>query len=273
MELKSGTTLPSSTTLPPASKGSAVGKVLAVLEYLAASRRSVSVGEISQALQISRSQAHRVVAMMEREEMLTRHPLTNRIMVGTRVARLACRLLAGSPIKPLWHPVLDSLVKDIGATCNFVVYDGSIGTYFDRIEANWPESLRLKFGSKVPLHCTAGGKLYLANLGEQERHAILDGISLTRLTPRTITNRTQLSEALKIIAQEQIGTDEEEFIEGMVAVAVPVFSSADILLGTLAVHSQRSAIDIGNLRGFIPRLNEASASLARIFEREPEIIG
>lgn len=269
MSLRPVNSLPSSITTAPASTGSAVGKVVAVLEYLAGSRRSVSVGEISQALRLSRSQAHRIVAMMEREEMLVRHPLTNRVIVGTRVARLACRLLAGSPLKPLWHIVLDSLVRDVGATCNFVVYEGSIGTYFDRIEADWPESLRLKFGSKVPLHCTAGGKLYLANLSEEERETILSSVTLTRLTSKTITDRAELSNALKLVAVEQIGTDNEEFIEGMVAVAVPVFSSTGILLGTLAVHARKEAMNIARLRNFIPRLREASFSLAQIFESEP----
>jgi DNA-binding IclR family transcriptional regulator len=228
----------------------------------------VSVGEISRALKLSRSQAHRIVAMMEREEMLVRHPLTKRVMVGTRVARLACRLLAGSPLKPLWHIVLDSLVRDVGATCNIVVYEGAIGTYFDRIEADWPELLRLKFGSKVPLHCTAGGKLYLANLSEDEREAVLGSITLKKHTPKTITNKSDLVEELKIIGIQQIGIDDQEFIEGMVAMAVPVLSSAGVLLATLAIHAKKTSMDLSKLRNFVPRLNEASASLSEIFESE-----
>lgn len=260
--------LPSSEVWSPLSTGSAVGKILAVLEYLSACRRSVSIGEMSKALQLSRSQTHRIVAMMEREEMLVRHPLTKRVMVGMRVARLACHLLAGSPLKPLWHVVLHDLAKEVGATCNFVVYEGSIGTYFDRIEIDWPDSLRLRFGSKVPLYCTAGGKLYLANLSDGERETILNSITLSKLTSKTITSVLDLDLALKQIAVDQVGVDAEEFVEGMVAVAVPVFTSAGILLGTIAVHAKRTSLEIEELYALLPRMRLASSNLAQIFEAE-----
>jgi IclR family acetate operon transcriptional repressor len=258
--------LPSGPVAPRASQRSAIGKVLAVLEHLASSSRSVSVGELAKALDLSRSQAHRVVAMLEQEEMLIRHPVTKRIMFGTRFARVACRLLAGSPVKPLWHVVLDGLVNDIGATCNIVVYEGSIGTYFDRIEANWPGSLRLKFGSKVPLHCTAGGKLYLASLSGEERRIVVDSLTLLSVTDKTITDRTVLMHQLDAIEAEQVGVDDEEFVTGMVAIAVPVQASSGALLATLAMHALSPPMSIEKARQNISRLREASKHLADIFE-------
>ena len=35
--------------------------------------------------------------------------------------------------------------------------------YIDRVEAQWPLRLSLDVGSHVPLHCTASGKLLLAD--------------------------------------------------------------------------------------------------------------
>jgi DNA-binding IclR family transcriptional regulator len=175
-------------------------------------------------------------------------------------------LLAGSPLKPLWNVVLDDLVRDVGATCNIVVYDGSIGTYFDRIESNWPASLRLRFGSKVPLYCTAGGKLYLSSLTAEERRIILDSLTLTPLTTETITDRDVLARQLEQVSMEQVGIDDQEFVAGMVAVAVPVRAANGSLLATLAMHALNPPVSIETARGHLQRLRVASKHLAEIFE-------
>ena len=261
--------IPSSRHRTPSSH-TAMGKVIAVLEYLATCSRTVPVSEIAKVLGLSRSQAHRIVAMLEEEDMLVRHPITKRVMFGRRFAKVACKLLAGSPLKPLWHIVLEDLVRDVGATCNIVVYEGSIGTYFDRVEANWPCSIKFKFGSKVPLYCTAGGKLYLSSLTSTERRIILDSLNLTPLTKATITDRRVLAEQLQQIGKDKIGFDCGEFIEGMIAVAVPVTDCTDAFLATLAVHAQSSSNSIDGIRPTIPRLQLAAKHLADIFESHIE---
>jgi DNA-binding IclR family transcriptional regulator len=208
--------------------------------------------------------------MLEEEDMLIRHPITKRVMFGRRFARVACKLLAGSPLKPLWHIVLGDLVRDVGATCNIVVYEGSVGTYFDRIEANWPSSIKFKFGSKVPLYCTAGGKLYLASLTAKERRIIIDSMRLTALTAATITDRNVLAKQLEEIRREKIGFDYEEFIDGMIAVAVPIEDDTGSLLATLAVHGSQPPDTIASIRSKVPRLREAAKHLADIFETHTE---
>lgn len=252
------------------SSRTAIGKVIAVLEYLATCSRTIPVSELAKALNLSRSQAHRIVAMLEEEDMLIRHPITKRVMFGRRFARVACKLLAGSPLKPLWHIVLGDLVKDVQATCNIVVYEGAIGTYFDRIEENWPSSIRFKFGSKVPLYCTAGGKLYLSSLTETEQRIIIDSLRLTPLTSATVTDRNALAMQLEEIGHEQIGYDYEEFIKGMIAVAVPIQDATGALLATLAIHGSTPPETIEKIRLKVPRLREAAKHLADIFESHIE---
>jgi DNA-binding IclR family transcriptional regulator len=161
-------------------------------------------------------------------------------------------------------------VKDVGATCNIVVYEGSIGTYFDRIEANWPSSIKFKFGSKVPLYCTAGGKLYLASLTPKERRIVIDSLRLTPLTASTITDKDVLAKQLDEIRRDKVGFDYEEFIEGMIAVAVPIEDGIGSLLATLAIHGSNPPDTIASIRSKIPRLREAAKHLADIFETHIE---
>jgi DNA-binding IclR family transcriptional regulator len=70
-------------------------------------------------------------------------------------------MLNGS-LRAARHAILARVVEGIGETCNFTMLDGGEVIYLDRVEAAWPLRMNLSSGSRVPLHCTASGKLLLA---------------------------------------------------------------------------------------------------------------
>ena len=60
--------------------------------------------------------------------------------------------------------------------------------YLDRVESAWPFGLRFEPGSRVPLHCTSMGKLFLSQLPDKKRALLLRSIPLYRYTENTITD-------------------------------------------------------------------------------------
>lgn len=250
------------------SSRSAVGKVLCVLDYLSSLRRGASVAEIATALGLSRSQAHRIVAGLTAEGVLRRHPASGQVIFGPRLAQVALRLLGGSSIRPLWHVVLRQLVDDIGETCNLVVYDQCFGTYFDRIEVNWPLSAQFHVGSRIPLHCTVGGKLYLALLPKNERQAVLDCLMLKPFTHRTFTDRPLLERHLSAITECDYSTNEGEFFPDLIAVGVPVRDAESRLLATLGMPAPRSRLSLTEAEAYVPRLRLAAAQLVAVFKAQ-----
>lgn len=246
---------------------SAVGKVMAVVEQLASARKSLSVAELSLALGLSRAQAHRIASTLEAQGILARHPKTNRLIFGGRLARLGLRIIAGSPIQPLWHVVLQTVADEIGETCSLLVFKHAAPTYFDRVEVRSPLALHFQIGSKVPLHCSAGGKLYLSQLPRKQRADLVSVLSLRAYTSRTITDPNMLLAHLDMLAQEGIGVDDEELVAGMVAIAVPVWSIDGCLLAALAVHAPSARLPIENIRALVPRLKHAAADLSIILEQ------
>ena len=250
------------------SSKSAVGKVLSVLDYLSSLQRGASVAEIGAAIGLSRSQAHRIVASLTAEGVLRRHPASGRVIFGPRLARVSLRLLCGSSIRPLWHVVLRQLADDLSETCNLVVYDQCFGTYFDRIEVNWPLTVQFTVGSRIPMHCTVGGKLYLALLPEDERRAVLDCLPLKAFTQRTLVDQQALERHLAAVAERGYSTNQEEFFPGLVAVGVPVFDAKQRLLATLGMPAPTSRLSLADAESYIPRLRLAAAQLATVFETQ-----
>ncbi len=245
-------------------------RVLDLIEVLGSARRSLSVVEIGDALGVSRPQAHRIVAGLERSGVLARHPRSRRVIFGPRLARAMLRIASMSSLQPIWHPVLRGVVEQVGETCNLIMFPRATPTYFDRVEANWPLSVRLQAGSEVPLHCTSGGKLYLANLPLRERGLLLAHLPMPACTPNTLTGPAELRRNLQQVMAEGFALDDEEFIQGMIAVAVPIRSCDGSFLGALGMHAPSIRHGPEGLRAFLPALRGGAKSLAAILGHDPQ---
>lgn len=110
-------------------------RLLAVLETLATSERSLTVAELGQSIGVSRPQAHRIAAALEQNGVLARHHSSGRLIFGLRLTRAVLRIASLSPLPPLWRPVLQDVVDEVGETCNLLAFPAATPTYLDRVEA------------------------------------------------------------------------------------------------------------------------------------------
>ena len=101
--------------------------------------------------------------------------------------------------------------------------------YLDRVELAWPFGLRFEPGSRVPLHCTSMGKLFLSQLPAPSERLCCAQLPLYRYTENTITDIGRLETELETISSTQVSIDNQEFLAGVVCVAVPVHGPKDSL--------------------------------------------
>jgi DNA-binding IclR family transcriptional regulator len=72
---------------------------------------------------------------------------------------------------------LRQLSEEVGETCNITIPDGSQMRYLDRVETHWPLRLEFMIGTKVPLHCTASGKLFLSQLPGEQMSSLIENLN------------------------------------------------------------------------------------------------
>ncbi len=162
------------------------------------------------------------------------------------------------------HSILQRLSDDVGETCNISVPDGSQMVYFDRVETHWPLRVQLQKNDRVPIHCTASGKLFLNNLPSTKRSRLLAKMELTQYTPNTIVQVNDLKTELKQLRKQNIGVDNEEFMHGMVAVAVPLSDEAGRFYGALAIHAPSARMPMSKALQQVPRMNAAAKELIEL---------
>lgn len=239
-------------------------RVLELLELVARLGRPATVQEITERSGLPKATAYRICAVLETDGYLRREFGGRGLVAGPRLLDLAQNLIGGASLATARHAILSAAARRIGETCNLSVPKDGEMTYLDRVEAEWPLRLQLPVGTKVPLYCTAGGKLFLSSLAPAPRAALLRSLTLQARTPNTITDLDKLGEDLEAIRKSGIGTDNEEFLEGMVAVAVPVTDTAGRFFAALAVHAPVVRMNIDQAMTHVPVLREAASQLAAL---------
>jgi DNA-binding IclR family transcriptional regulator len=92
---------------------------------------------------------------------------------------------------------------------------------------------------------------------------------LTRYTPHTITSVPALLDALERIHETEIGIDDQESIEGVVCIAVPVRAADGGTVGGLALSAPEARLSMEEALRLAPQLRRAAAKLGKTFSLGP----
>lgn len=223
---------------------SSTERSLRLLALLAREGRALTLADLAARLALPKGTAHRICMQLTTAGFLARDVDQRSFVVGPALRQLAYDTLNHGVVRGLRHDVLSELVLQVGETCNFTTLDGTQVLYLDRVEAKWPLRLTLEVGSHVPLHCTASGKLFLANMVRKERDVVIAGLTLSRMTRNTIVTAAKLREECDAIAERDHSSDNEEFIAGLVAVAVPVRNLTGEVRAAIAVHAPTARMSL-----------------------------
>ena len=239
-------------------------RAILVLEAMGRQSGPVPAAEIGRLVGLPKQTAHRLCNTLVEEGYLARDTKRGPLRPGRRAREMASGILHISAGHVARHQILKSVADQVGETVNFVMPEDPGMSYKDRVETNWPFRIQLPVGSHVPFHCTASGKTFLATLPVAERRRILGGIKLDPLTRNTITKIDDLMDELATVARQGYALDNEEFLDAMVAVAVPVRDRSGRYFASLATHGPVQRLSLEKLVSLAPLLHDASERLTTV---------
>lgn len=239
-------------------------RAMLILETLGNEDDPLSAADIGRLVGIPKQTAHRLCGTLVDEGYLKRDVSKGRFRPGRRSREMASSILHASVNHIARHQVLEGLAKEVGETVNFVVPEDQGMSYKDRVETNWAFRIQLPIGSHVPFYCTASGKAFLATLSISERRRLVHVMQLDQLTGNTLTRPDDLLRELKEVAKEGYALDNQEFLDGMVAVAVPVHDLNGRYIASVAVHGPVQRLSTEDLVAHVPLLTEAAEQLKQV---------
>lgn len=245
------------------------GKAFSILEVISLNPKPTAMSEILRTTGMTKPTAHRIVNMLTDMGFLERDNFDRGFIEGNRLVGLAHRVLAAAAPRSLRHTILKGLSEMVGETCNYGVLSGGEVIYLERVEGKWPLGLRFDAGSRVPAHCTAIGKLMLSRLPESELTATIEAMPRPSYATNTITDADALLTALAEIKRDGIGTDNQEFMHGVVCVAIPIIGEEGQSLGGIAISAPEARMTLNEMLGFVPQMKDAAVRLSATYSRDP----
>jgi DNA-binding IclR family transcriptional regulator len=240
-------------------------RAFALLERVARADAPMSLRDAAEASALPKPTVYRMLAMLEAAGLLVRES-DGRVSPGPRLARFSLDTLLHASVRAPRHAILASLAGTVGETVNLTMLDGSEVVYLDRVETAWPLRMTLVPGSRVPLHCTASGKLLLATLPAARRRRLVASLELRRFTERTLADARSLDTELARIRRDGYATDNEEYLAGLVCVAVPVTMPRRRTAACIAVHAPVARMPLASAVAHLPALRRAAEAIAQTFE-------
>lgn len=241
-------------------------RLLQVLEVVTRLGVPVTPSEVNQQLGLPKPTIHRLFATLEEERLLQRDLDGRSYAPGPRLRTLALNTLSSVRVRNARLAVLQALSEEVGETCNITIPDRSEMLYLDRVETQWPLRIQLPTGTRVPLYCTASGKLYLSTLGGQQVDRYLRSLMLERRAAGTLTDPLAIKQEVAQIRRQGYSLDREEFIDGMIAVAVGVFDRQKRLAATLAFHAPVQRLNLEQAVTHLDAMHRAAEELTQIMD-------
>ena len=239
-----------------------LSKGLRVLLHLGERNESVSLSELARALETDKTTAMRLCHTLEemgfvwRDENKKYHLTLKVLSLGySAISQLGWREIADTYLR-VFH-------NDIGEEVNLAVLEGDQGLRLLRYPSKRIGASSYRVGMKLPVYCTAQGKVLIAMSSPDIVNPILEKIKFRPLTPHTITNMEDFQKELKKIRKNGYAIAYEEFSIGIAAVAAPVLDAnkntfAAVNVGVLTQYYSLEELQ----RTMAPRVQEAAKQIS-----------
>jgi IclR family transcriptional regulator, acetate operon repressor len=191
-----------------------------LLEALADAGGALGLSELAAAAGLPLPTVHRLLRTLVNRGYV-RQEASRRYALGSRLIRLG--ETASGMLGPWLRPFLAQLVQETGETANLAMLDGDEVVYIAQVPSAHSMRMFTEPGRRVRPHCTAVGKVLLAQLPPGQARALLQRGGMAPCTPATITDPDLLIAHLEVVRNQGYAIDEGEQEVGVrcFAVAVP----------------------------------------------------
>lgn len=210
-------------------------KAARVINMLADAGQPLSLAQMSSNMSISKSTLHGIISTLVDVKFAVQDQQTGRYWLGTRLFEIGSSISSQWNVRKIAYPFIQRIVAETGETVHMAVLDDYEVLYINKQESTSSIRIVTDIGVKLPAHCTGLGKALLSGMSRLELQFMVKSKGLAKHTESTIINFEDFWKEMVLIKSRGYAVDEQEFVEGLRCVAVPVFSHAGDIIAALSV--------------------------------------
>lgn len=237
-------------------------KGMVLLELLAKHHNGLTIQEMCNYLDYSKTSIYRIVITLLEMGYLSKDDECNRFLVSRKLFRLGLAALgeanmlerAIEPMKRLRDEVKESVMLGTLVGNEAVLLEQVLGAH--------DFTFMLRSGAHLCLHASAPGKVLLAYQKKEVREELLEGLDLVKFNDNTITNREEFRRVLAEVVEQGYGVDVEEEISGVHCIGAPVFNQYAEVVACVWMSGPKGRMPLDSFPVFAAKVKECAGIIS-----------
>ena len=234
-----------------------VQRAAAILRCFTQTDSDLGVTTISQQLGLHKSTVSRLLSTLQQNGFVEQNPETGKYRLGLGLITLAGIVLERIDLRKIGHPYLVELAETTQETVNVVVLDGKECMNVGGAASPRPIQYVGRIGRRTPVHCTAAGKVFLANFTLEERRRLLVE-PLARFTKNTVVDIYALEQTLVQVQAQGYAVVHEEHQPDLSSIAAPICDHSTRVVAAVVVSGPTYRVGPEQIKMFVDPLIETA---------------
>src|SRR6218665_982326 len=240
-------------------------KGLALMQLFSVDTPRLTVPQAAKSAGLTQSAARRFLLTLVHEQFVETDGRF--YWLTAKALRIGQAYVDSAQMPRMLRPIVEQVARTTQEHVSVGTRDGDEIVHIVRSRYSHVASLSIRPGSRVPMYCTASGRLWLAAQGEAAWEAYLARVELRALTPYTLTDSERLRAELRQVLAQGYSTVDQEFEVGMRVLGVPLLDRTGALKATLAITTHASRMTVEEMQQrYLSPLYEAQALLKPILD-------
>jgi len=238
-----------------------INKALDLLETLAVNNE-IHLSELSGLTKIKNSTANRILSILVKRGYVIHKQKRGKYSLNTKFITIQIENTFNKRLREIAIPFMLKLGNILKENIIFSIQRENYAYILATAETKNVLTTLVEVGAKIPLYCTAQGKIFLSHFSEKEIEKYFQNVELTSETAKTITDPKELRSSLLNIKKEGIAYDDEERYVGIKNIATGIFNFKGNLVASLGIIGPASRLTRDKIEAeMIPELKRCAEEI------------
>ena len=237
----------------------AIDKCFQILALLGKKKEPMGISEISNELSLNKSTVFNMVYTLSDLGVLENYE--NKFRFGTKLFVLGRAAEQGSDLIRNIHPYLKDISRKINLSAFLGIRSGLKAIIIDKSDSSYDLKISSEIGAMIPLVAGAHGKAFLSLLKDREINEILLHHKSKNNTHFSAKDKKQYLNDLIQVRKDGFAYEDEEYLEGIRALAVPLNLKRDDLQCAIWAVGLKSQIKERSLKTYTDFLKQIATKI------------
>jgi DNA-binding IclR family transcriptional regulator len=244
-----------------------VNKAIDILDTFLIDDKLHTLGDIARSTGLNTSTTYRLTSTLVKKGFLFHEKKGGTYSLGLKLMDYIYAIRRNIKYIDLSYLSLRKLCREQNESVYLAVRDGDESIVMEEVGVDEKLRINSPIGKRLKLHCTAGGKILMTALSQEERTEYYHRNPLRPFTKYTVTEVDLLEKELSSVKREGVAFDKEEYRMGIWAAAAPVYNPGGEIIAAVGILVLRSHVNKNNIDEFATAIKSCAGEISQVVSR------